>query len=222
MKNQNDVSLQRGLPVEIVADSQHVESIAAEAVQLYYYNSGVLTIDAGQIAGVAVIAKLENAGVLDDIGGKIGQYLNTSFAFITGTILTTEVEFPFGEAESGDEATGTGQLAKIVENFDNGEFCIDYRNGTIYGKKATTGVSDTANYKINVSSSDDFGAGIKTIVEEASATITYIGRAIIGSATSDSVWLIQKVDTSSGVVITWGGTGDFDQEWDERAAATYS
>ena len=64
--------------------------------------------------------------------------------------------------------------------------------------------------------------GLKVIVDEASATVTYIGKAPMGSATSASVWLIEKVDTTSGTIITWAGTGGFDQEWDERAAATYS
>ena len=59
--------------------------------------------------------------------------------------------------------------------------------------------------------------GLKTIVEEASATVTYIGKAPMGSATSASVWLIEKVDTTSGTIITWAGTGGYDQEWDERA-----
>jgi hypothetical protein len=39
LKKQSDISLQRGMPVEIVADSQSISSISAETVQLYYYHA---------------------------------------------------------------------------------------------------------------------------------------------------------------------------------------
>jgi len=60
-------------------------------------------------------------------------------------------------------------------------------------------------------------------IDEASATVTYIGKAVPGTATSASTWQIQKIDTTSGTVITWAdGNGDFDNEWDERAGYSYS
>lgn len=58
----------------------------------------------------------------------------------------------------------------------------------------------------------------KLLLDDTTTTnVTYVGKAAIGSATSASVWQIQKIDETSGMVITWGGTGAFDQEWDERA-----
>lgn len=60
-------------------------------------------------------------------------------------------------------------------------------------------------------------------IYEASPTITYIGRAAPGSLTSDPVWQIQRIDTSSGTVIEWAdGLSDFDFIWDDRASLTYS
>ncbi|HRH21724.1 MAG TPA: hypothetical protein PLJ58_00835 [bacterium] len=52
--------------------------------------------------------------------------------------------------------------------------------------------------------------------------IDYIGEAAIGTATSAASWRIKKVDSSSGTVITYAGTGVFDQIWDNRASLTYS
>lgn len=58
----------------------------------------------------------------------------------------------------------------------------------------------------------------KTLLDDYTTTnVTYVGKAAIGSATSAAVWQIQKIDESSGLVITWGGTGAFDQVWDNRA-----
>ena len=62
-----------------------------------------------------------------------------------------------------------------------------------------------------------------TRIDEATSTVTYIGKATPGTATSVSLWQIQKIDTTTGTVITWAdGNGDFDNIWDNRATLTYS
>lgn len=58
----------------------------------------------------------------------------------------------------------------------------------------------------------------KLLLDDYTTTnVTYVGKAAIGSATSSAVWQIQKIDETSGMVITWGGTGAFDQVWNNRA-----
>lgn len=52
--------------------------------------------------------------------------------------------------------------------------------------------------------------------------IDYVGEATIGTATSAASWRIKRVDSSSGTVIQWAGTGVFDQVWDNRASLSYS
>ncbi len=54
------------------------------------------------------------------------------------------------------------------------------------------------------------------------ANITYIGKATIGSATSAAVWQIEKLDETTGLIITWAGVTDlFNQIWDNRTSLTY-
>lgn len=70
-------------------------------------------------------------------------------------------------------------------------------------------------------------ADYKTIVDESTAGTTYVGRAIIGSATSDPVWRIQRiVEASSVTTITYAGVdGNYPSErqiWDNRASLSYS
>lgn len=66
-------------------------------------------------------------------------------------------------------------------------------------------------------------AALATRIDEVSATVTYIGKAATGSATSSGVWQIQKIDESSGTVITWAdGDANFNNVWDDRASLTYS
>lgn len=50
----------------------------------------------------------------------------------------------------------------------------------------------------------------------------YVGEAAIGTATSAASWRVKRIDTTSGLVITWAGTGTFDQVWDNYASLSYS
>ena len=52
--------------------------------------------------------------------------------------------------------------------------------------------------------------------------VDYVGEAAIGTATSAASWRIKKIDSTSGIIITWAGTGVFDQVWDNRASLSYS
>jgi len=53
--------------------------------------------------------------------------------------------------------------------------------------------------------------------DTTTADVTYVGKAALASATSAAVWQIQRIDETSGMIITWGGTGTFNQVWDNRA-----
>lgn len=54
-------------------------------------------------------------------------------------------------------------------------------------------------------------------------SVTYIGEATLGSATSSAVWQVTKCDTSSSpITIKIAGTGSFDQVFDDYASLTYN
>lgn len=146
-KQQQDVSQQRRLLTNNI-NAELLQSITTETLQLQYYNAGVLTNDAGQAAGTVVVGKLENSNVLTAEGDVVGNHNNTSFSFDTGTILTTLKEFPYLTAEEYDQNSGENRAIAVTNGFANGEYCIDHETGLIYGVKATTGTSDTVNYKI--------------------------------------------------------------------------
>ena len=147
---QRQVSLQRRLPVDNVG-SDTIQTISSETVQLYYYNSGVLTTDAGQVAGVVVVGKLANRNIKNALGDVTGQVNDTSLTF-TSTTLTSEVAFPFLVAENYEsKGTGTAKASAITSGFSNGQYCVDYRTGTAYGVKADTGTTLTVTYKIETS-----------------------------------------------------------------------
>lgn len=57
---------------------------------------------------------------------------------------------------------------------------------------------------------------------ETVGDIDYVGEAAIGTATSAAAWRVKRVDSSSGTIIQWAGTGVFDQVWDNYAFLSYS
>lgn len=53
---------------------------------------------------------------------------------------------------------------------------------------------------------------------QTAGAMTYIGKALCGSATSDSVWQIKRINATAGTVIEWAdGDQNFDNEFDNRA-----
>ena len=52
--------------------------------------------------------------------------------------------------------------------------------------------------------------------------VDYVGEAAIGTATSAASWRIKRVDSTTGIIIQWAGTGVFDQIWNNYASLSYS
>ena len=143
-----DVTPQRGLPVDDTGNSSTIISVSAETVQLYYYNSGVLTVDAGQVAGVVVVGQLAYENIKNTLGSSAGIYGDTSLSFTAGA-LTTEVDYAPGLG-SLDDLSGSSRAAKIGATLSNGQYVVDYNSGTIYGKKTTNATTlAAAAYKIH-------------------------------------------------------------------------
>ena len=59
--------------------------------------------------------------------------------------------------------------------------------------------------------------------DSSASPVLYLGQAAPGSAESSAVWRIQKIDTSSGVSMTWaGGAATYTNAWSNRASLSYS
>jgi len=61
---------------------------------------------------------------------------------------------------------------------------------------------------------------LRYATKSTDATIIYVGVATIGSASSDSVWQIQEIDTTNGS-IKWAAYGVFTQVFNNRESLTY-
>lgn len=68
------------------------------------------------------------------------------------------------------------------------------------------------------------GALYASRVDEASSTVTYIGKAVTGTSNGAAAWQVQRI-TESGAVLTieWAdGDSSFDNVWNNRASLSYS
>lgn len=185
---QLSVSPQSRMPVDDGITS-NTQSVTGDTCQLYYYTAaGVETIDAGQAAGTATVGNLTNKNILNGLGFTVGEYGDTSFAWVTGTIFTRLVPFRgllVEEVEgNGETKTLTGQerLNAVTAGFRNGDYCIDHEHGVIYGVKATTGVSDTCNYKVLVSGGGGSVAENVNLTKVGGNTVT-TGAGAVSSGT---------------------------------------
>lgn len=66
--------------------------------------------------------------------------------------------------------------------------------------------------------------GLALELDEASATVTYVGEAAAGSATSGALWRVKRITTTGAdLSIKWAdGDTSFSNVWDNRAALSYS
>lgn len=64
-----------------------------------------------------------------------------------------------------------------------------------------------------------------TVVDVASSTVTYVGKAAVGSQLSSSVWKIKRIttDVNGGLKIEYPNSSAFyNYGWNDRASYTYS
>jgi len=73
-------------------------------------------------------------------------------------------------------------------------------------------------------SREDVVDGFSVKVEELAGGITYVGKAEVGSLSSNPVWKIMKITESSGTTDVEYADGNdyFDNIWDNRASLNYS
>lgn len=216
---QKEISLQRALPVDDIGNASVVKSVSAETVQLYYYNAGVLTADAGQAAGTLVVAKLTYDNILSKIGDVIGGSNDTSFSLANANTFDAEVLFPYRDAELKDTETAANKALEIGNSIlANGQYCIDYRTGMLYGRKKNTGTTVSASYKyssdaitietgdINIGNVGLLNAAeveINPATEEKQDDIVTVIEAVETNQT-DGSQKTQIVDDLGGVITSFG------------------
>ena len=192
MKRQKWSAPQRGMPTEDVGGSSARASVTGETVSFYYSSSGTRTVDAGQAAGVVVEAVLAYAPIASSSGDQIGVPENTSLSF-TSTAFTSEIRLSYEDWEQTDGVTFAQKIA-LIQTFvankktadasgvatvmANGDYAVDYRHGTLIGKKASTQTTLTSAAYKTVQK-----AGISTVSQ---STASSLNAQVVGNVASDA------------------------------------
>jgi hypothetical protein len=81
-------------------------------------------------------------------------------------------------------------------------------------------ISSTISGTITIAAADE------TIqLDEAAGSITYVGYAPVGTATSAAAWKIKRLDESGSpelIILFADGNSNYDNIWSNRAALSYS
>lgn len=176
--------------------------------------------------GIQGLAGKDGVNGIDGLDGKHG---------LNGSQILFLDSKPTVEGNDGDLVL----INKTFEVFyrENGEWI---KKGSLLGKGAKTafvgGLNGESAYQIAVRHGftgtesewlESLGGAqvdYAKIVDEASATVTYIGKAEPGSLESAPVWQIKKITiVGTETIFTWAdGNVSFDNIWDNRASLTYA
>lgn len=203
------------MPVNDTNLSSQVATSSSATVQLYYYNAGVRTTDAGQAAGTVVDAVFAHKNIQNSLGTSVASKNDTSLAY-TCNALTTELEL---EARPDIKALMEGldynlpytKAVQVGALLNNGEFVIDYRRGLLIGKKATTTATMTGvTYKystgVTVTVDSEFPAAAAITDNFANPTTTSVMG--MGMVYDGSAWDMLRGDSTNGALVNLGTNND--------------
>lgn len=118
--------------------------------------------------------------------------------------------------EAGEDYIWDGRVKNLVYNSTTMEWEAQ--------TNASGGGAGGGTISADTSSVETRSLALKSIVDESSTAVTYVGEAATGAATSVSSWRIKRLtQTATILTIEWAsGNGAFNKIWDNRAALTYS
>lgn len=116
--------------------------------------------------------------------------------------------------ESGVDSLWDGRVKNLVYNTSTME----------WESQTSSGGGGGGALSADTSSIETRSMAMKTVIDEFSTTVTYIGEAATGTATSAALWRIKRLtQTSSILTIEWAsGNGSFNKIWDDRSSLSYS
>jgi len=190
LADQDAVSKKTPMPVNDVTVSTDKIPVANAAVAFYYSNAGVRTVDAGQVAGVAVTIELDKAPIYNTEGTQVGDHKDSSFAFAATDTFDVEVGMNTNDykyLQKNGVYSWLDKLTALTTNPDgttlsNGEYKVDYVNGTVYGIKKDADTTESITYwsrgfQVVVTSSGGVASGSPSYTEDVGAPAAIVGTA---------------------------------------------
>ncbi|OHB12916.1 MAG: hypothetical protein A3G46_01625 [Candidatus Zambryskibacteria bacterium RIFCSPLOWO2_12_FULL_39_16] len=168
-----------------------------------------LIMGSSPTTGVVGVKDSTNARINPATEETVSSLLKASdLTFDTGSLQVKVTSLPGG----GSSFSDSGDVAKSALVDGDRHVQVDVLSSAL----PVTASTETTLQTIS------FGGFKYTLRLATVGEVDYVGEAAIGTATSASSWRIKKVDSTTGIIIQWAGTGVFDQVWDNRASLSYS
>ncbi len=160
--------------------------------------------------GVVGVKNVANARINPATEETVATLLKpTDLSFDSGALNVKVTSLP---SSSGDSFSDSGNVVKKALVDADRHVQVDVLSSALPSSASTETTLQTIAF-----------GGFKFALRLATVgSVDYVGEAAIGTATSAASWRIKKVDSTTGIVITWAGTGVFNQVWDNYASLSYS
>jgi len=173
------------------------------------HKASALVMGSSPTTGVVGIKNAANARINPATEETLNEVLKTSdLTFDAGSLQVKVTSLPTG----GSSFSDSSNVDKKGLVDDDRHVQVDVLSSAL----PTAASTETTLQTIS------FGGYKFTLRLDTVGSIDYVGEAAIGTATSAAAWRIKKVDSTTGIVLQWAGTGVFDQVWDNRTSLTYS
>lgn len=186
-----------------------VAGVGVAAATLIPNKAHALIMGSSPTTGVVGVKNSSNVRVNPATEETVSTLLKASdLTFDTGSLQVKVTSLPGG----GSSFSDSGDVAKSGLVDADRHVQVDVLSSAL----PTTASTETTLQTIS------FG-GFKFALRLVTVgSVDYVGEASIGTTTSAASWRVKKVDSTSGIIITWAGTGVFDQIWDNYASLSYS
>lgn len=179
------------------------------ASQVLPNKASALVLGSSPTSGVVGVKNVSNARINPATEETLDTVLKTSdLTFDAGALEVKVTSLPAG----GSSFSDSGNVAKSGLVDADRHVQVDVLSSALPTSASTETTLQTISF-----GGYKFSLRLATVGD-----VDYVGEAAIGTATSAASWRIKKVDSSSGMVLQWAGTGVFDQVWDNRASLSYS
>mgnify|MGYP001582358138 CR=1 FL=1 len=186
-----------------------IAGVGLVASQLLPNKASALIMGSSPTTGVVGMKNAANARINPATEETLSTVLKTSdLTFNAGSLEVKVTSMPTGSNSFSD----SGNVAKSGLVDADRHVQVDVLSSALPSSASTETTLQTISF-----------GGFKFTLRLATVgDVDYVGEASIGTATSAASWRIKKVDSTTGTVIQWAGTGIFNQIWDNRASLSYS
>ena len=187
-----------------------IAGLSLSASLLFPKKAHALIMGSSPTTGVVGVKDSTNVRINPATEETLDEVLKTTDLTFDGGALEVKITSVSGDGSSS--FSDSGDVAKSALVDVDRHVQVDVLSSALPSAASTETTLETIS----------FGGFKFTLHLDTVGDIDYIGEASIGTLTSAASWRIKKVDSTTGTVITWAGTGAFDQIWDNRVSLSYS